>query len=117
MDRATEKPGRDDLPGAYTPQTLPAFIPVWLRDKLDDLRGAPLSVFVAYASRANKGGIAWPSLGCLAKDTGYGIRSCKAARKKLIKMKLLIPERQEREKGGKFGRRLFRLPWASQCPP
>lgn len=113
MDEKKRRRGRDE----YTPQTLPAFIPAWLREKLDDLRGAPLSVFVAYASRANKDGIAWPSLGCLAKDTGYGIRSCKAARKKLIEMKLLIPECQEREKGGKYGRRLFRLPWASECPP
>lgn len=102
---------REELP-QVSAKLLPPFFPIWLRERLRDLKGAPLSVFVIYGSRANKEGLAWPSLGLLSKESGYGIRKCKEARALLIGMGLLIPVRQERVEGGKFGRMIFAVPWS-----
>lgn len=75
---------------------------------LAQLKGAPLSVYLAYQSYANKEGIAWPSLRSLAKFTGYGINAVKRARKALVEMGFLDPIKQDRE-GGQFGRKKFRV--------
>jgi len=72
------------------------------------LKGAPLSVYLAYCSHANKEGIAWPSLLSLARSTGYGINAVKRAKQTLIEMGLLVPIEQSRE-GGQFGRKKFRV--------
>lgn len=83
---------------------------------LAQLKGAPLSVYLAYQSYANKEGIAWPSLRSLAKFTGYGINAVKRARKALVEMGFLDPIKQDRE-GGQFGRKKFRVNTvpAKQC--
>ena len=51
---------------------------------LAQLKGAPLSVYLAYKSYANKEGIAWPSLQSLARVTGYGINAVKRAKQILL---------------------------------
>jgi Helix-turn-helix domain len=77
-------------------------------EELRELKGPALSVLLAYRSHANAQGVAWPSLGALAKTTGYGINAIKAARRKLISSGYLIPVEQMRE-GGKFGRKFFKV--------
>jgi hypothetical protein len=75
---------------------------------LAQLKGAPLSVYLAYKSYANREGFAWPSLQSLARSTGYGINAVKRAKQILIEMGLLTPIEQSRE-GGQFGRKKFRV--------
>lgn len=75
---------------------------------LAQLKGAPLSVYLAYKSYANKEGLAWPSLGTLARVTGYGINAVKRSKQTLIEMCLLTPIEQSRD-GGQFGRKKFRV--------
>jgi hypothetical protein len=90
--------------------TLPPFIPAWFREFLPLLRGAPISVLLVYASRADRQGYAYPSLDTLQRDSGYGVNCVKEARSLLVGMNLLIPCRQER-RGGKFGRKIFQMAW------
>jgi Helix-turn-helix domain len=77
-------------------------------EELRELKGPALSVLLAYRSHANAQGFAWPSLGALAKTTGYGINAVKAARRKLIATGYLIPVEQMRD-GGEFGRKVFKV--------
>jgi hypothetical protein len=85
------------------------FIPAeWRQGLIHDLKGAPLSVYLAYCSHANKQDLAWPSLGALEKSTGYGLNALKEARRKLVEMGLLIPLEQHR-KSGQFGQKVFRV--------
>jgi hypothetical protein len=85
------------------------FIPaVWRQGLIRDLKGAPLSVYLAYCSHADKQGLAWPSVGALIKTTGYGRNTTKDARSELVKMGLLIPLKQAR-KSGKFCQKVFRV--------
>jgi len=87
-------------------QILRPFIPAWVREILCELKGAPLSVLVAYWSHANREGIAWPSNRFLARTTGYSETTVKAAKKQLLALGLLNAGGQLR-KGGKFGRKEF----------
>jgi len=83
------------------------FVPAQFREStLRELKGAPLSVYLAYKSYANKLSIAWPSLRTLAAVTGYGVNAVKDARKRLVQMGLLVPVEQERV-DGKFGLKRF----------
>jgi hypothetical protein len=75
---------------------------------LAQLKGAPLSIYMAYKSYANKEGIAWPSLRTLARVTGYGINAVKSGKRVLIEMGLLTPIEQSR-KGGQFEHKKFRV--------
>jgi len=75
---------------------------------LAPLKGAPLSVYLAYKSFADKSGVAYPSLRTLAKVTDYGINAVKRARRTLIEMGLLSPIEQSRD-AGQFGRKKFRV--------
>lgn len=104
-------PDREELP-QVSARLYPPFIPIWLREGLRGLRGAPLSVLLVYISRADKRGFAWPSLGLLMKETGYGQKAVKQARALLVGMGLLVSIGQER-KSGKFGRKIFTLSWIS----
>lgn len=107
-DKAKE-PGCAD----FDPETArlhPPFIPAWLRKILRDLKGAPISVLVAYGSFANRGGCAFPSIQTLCQVTGYGLESVKTARRVLLEKGLLSEVGQERS-GGRFGRKIFRLGW------
>jgi len=73
------------------------------------LKGAPLSVYLAYKSYADKERmIAWPSLKTLSMATGYGINAVKAARRLLLKLGLLTQIEQSRE-GGRYGWKKFRV--------
>jgi len=83
------------------------FVPAWLRPLLKDLKGAPLAVFLCYASHADKDGLAWPSVRLLQRETGYGKNSVKAARKKLLTLGLLATNGQDRPVAGKWGRKPF----------
>ena len=104
------------------PIKLGLFVPAWLREKLALLKGAPISVLVAYASHADRAGFAFPSIMTLRRETGYGINAVKQGRALLVGMGLLIPRNQER-KQGKFGRKIFQVAWKasdswkSQCAP
>ena len=89
-----------------TTNYLRPFIPAWVREILSDLKGAPLSVLVAYWSHANKEGVAWPTNRFLARTTGYSETTVKAAKKHLRKLGLLSATKQIRA-GGKFGRKEF----------
>ena len=82
------------------------FIPAWVREILPDLKGARLSVLVAYWSHANKEGMAWPSNRFLARTTGYSETTVKGAKKYLLAQGLLNATKQIRT-GGKFGRKAF----------
>lgn len=90
----------------------PPFIPAWLRHRLAELRGGPISVLLAYISHADRQGFAYPSLGTLCRETGYGLQSVKQGRKLLIEAGLIVPRTQERH-GGQFGRKIFQLSWQS----
>jgi hypothetical protein len=96
------------------PTKLPLFVPSWVRGILALLRGAPISVLLAYASHADRDGLAFPSIGTLCRETGYGINSVKKGRALLIGMGMLIPLRQERERG-QFGRKIFQVAWKASA--
>jgi hypothetical protein len=104
------------------PNKQPLFVPSWFREFLTLLKGAPVSVLLAYASHADRAGFAFPSIITLRRETGYGINCVKQGRAQLVGMGLLIPRDQER-KQGKFGRKIFQVAWKasdswkSQCAP
>jgi len=83
------------------------FVPSWVREILADVKGAPVSVWIAYLSHADKDGLAWPSNKSLARTTGYSETTVKKAKKCLIAHGLLCADGQSRD-GGKFGRKKFR---------
>lgn len=83
------------------------FVPSWVREILADFKGAPVSVWIAYLSHADKDGLAWPSNKSLARTTGYSETTVKKAKKYLITRGLLCADGQSRD-GGKFGRKKFR---------
>lgn len=84
------------------------FVPRWMRDGLiADLKGARLAVWLVYCSHSNSQGEAWPSIGALARETGYDAGTVKLARRELIDMGLLTKIRQERGEHGEFGRSVF----------
>lgn len=85
------------------------FVPASFRTELlSELKGAPVSVYLAYCSYANKDGLAWPSLRTLEAVTGYGINAVKDARRYLVTMGLLVAAEQSRA-GGRFGRKDFQI--------
>lgn len=86
------------------------FIPGWVRDGLlAQLKGAPLAVYLAYLSFANKEDHAWPSVKSLCKVTGYGADAVKEARRALIGASFITRIGQERGPGKRFGRTVFRV--------
>lgn len=85
------------------------FVPANFRTELlARLKGAPLSVYLAYLSHSDKAGMAWPSLDSLATSTGYGVKVVKRAKHVLVQMGLLVPTDQARP-DGRFGRKRFRI--------
>jgi hypothetical protein len=84
-------------------------IPAWVREILPKLKGAPVAVLVAYWSRANKDGFAWPSIETLSRDTGYGELAVKRAKKVLIGIGLLVPVQQHRDTDGRYKKKVFRV--------
>jgi hypothetical protein len=95
---------------AHDVTTLPLFIPARFRDEwLKELSGSELLVFLAYVSRANKEGLAWPSIECLCRDTGLSKNTVKAAKKSLVRRGLLGKVRQEMGKLGMFGKAIVRV--------
>lgn len=98
------------------PGTLPLFIPAWIRDFLPYLKGSALSVLIAYASHANRQGIAFPSVFTLQRETNYGRVSVKAGRRSLVKLGLLRPLAQQRSEEGVWGRKEFRMGWSLPGP-
>lgn len=90
------------------------FIPAWVREILPKLKGAPLAVLISYWSHANKEGLAWPSIGTLVRETGYGRNTAKEARKILVTLGLLIPAEQRRTTVGRYERKPFYTHTAAQ---
>jgi hypothetical protein len=84
------------------------FVPPWLRDFLPSLKGAALSIYLSYASRADKESHAGPSVALLCKESGYGERAVRSARALLIGMGLLHPVNQTRQ-GGRFDTQIFKI--------
>jgi hypothetical protein len=98
-----------DLKGKVSDRpALPLFIPGWFRKLLPYLKGPALSVYVAYASHANRDDCAYPSVRTLQRVTGLGINAAKYGRALLVGMGLLVPCGQERARG-KFGKKVFRV--------
>jgi len=106
---ASTQPVLEIEPGALAP-----FIPRWFREAMRNLSGAEVKVLLVYISRADKHGIAWPSIPSLCQDAGLGVNSVKSARSSLVATGSLRETDQERH-GGKFSRKSFRLAWKSPC--
>ena len=85
------------------------FVPAWVRNILPNLKGVRLAVLIAYWSRANKDGLAWPSIQTLARDTGYGELAVKRGRKALVEMGFLLPVEQYRDTNGRWKKKVFRV--------
>lgn len=43
------------------------------------VRGAALAVFLAIGLHVNKGGLSWPGIACLSRETGYSARQVRRA--------------------------------------
>lgn len=69
---------------------------------------AEWAILSLYISHANKEARAWPSLRSLQGGRGKGKNTVAAAKAGLVKLGILVPERQARP-GGKFGRKPFRV--------
>ena len=62
-----------------------AKLPVTLRDRLLELTGAELKVWLAYTLHANKQGYAWPNRETLHRETGLSEDWISTARQGLVK--------------------------------
>lgn len=100
----------------FYPGDLPLFIPAWVREILPELKGPALSILVAYASHADRKGVAYPSLNTLRRETGYGDVSVKKGRRQLVKRGLLVSQGQSRGSQGQWGRKVFRMGWLLAKP-
>ncbi|MGH9634649.1 MAG: hypothetical protein ACRD72_07435 [Candidatus Angelobacter sp.] len=81
-------------------------LPVSIRDRLSELSGAELKVWLCYSSHANTDGVAWPGRELLRKETGLSFDTLSAARASLARKRWLLPVeggRNSRPKTGKFG--------------
>ena len=81
-------------------------LPVSIRDRLSELSGAELKVWLCYRSHANAEGIAWPGRELLGKETGLSNDTISAARAGLGRKRWLVPAqvaRNSRPSTGKFG--------------
>ncbi len=78
--------------------------PFSLRERLHELRGVELHVWLAYFLHSNRDRIAWPSLETLKKETGYHEDIVSGARNRLRRKGWLskVSENQPRQKGGRF---------------
>jgi hypothetical protein len=86
-------------------------LPVSIRDRLSELSGAELKVWVAYRSHANIEGIAWPGRPLLCEETGLSNDTISAARAGLKRKRWLVPVHEGRNSmssAGKFGSPRFR---------
>jgi hypothetical protein len=79
-------------------------VPFSLRERLHELRGVELHVWLAYFLHSNRDRIAWPSLETLKKETGYHEDIVSGARNRLRRKGWLskVSENQPRQKGGRF---------------
>src|SRR5262249_43285274 len=81
-------------------------LPVSIRDRLGELSGAELKVWLCYAAHANADGIAWPGRELLRRETGLSFDTLSAARASLGRKQWLLRVeggRNSRPGTGKFG--------------
>jgi hypothetical protein len=81
-------------------------LPVSIRDRLSELSGAELKVWLCYRSHANATGVAWPGRELLHEETGLSHDTISSARAGLGRKRWLIPaqaDRNSRPNSGKFG--------------
>jgi len=84
-------------------------IPFTLRDRLFELKGVLLSVWLAYWLHSDATGLAWPSLWRLERETGYSLDWVCLARKELVERGWLRPcGEQPRGYGARFAAKRFR---------
>jgi Helix-turn-helix domain len=83
-----------------------------LRDALPQISGGEIKVLLAYLTRANRAGEAWPSLKTLSKDTGLSPDRISKIRGSLIESGALTAigrESRNQIGGGRFGSPKFRV--------
>jgi hypothetical protein len=81
-------------------------LPVSIRDRLSELSGAELKVWLCYRSHANTLGDAWPGRDLLCTETGLSHDTISAARMSLVRKQWLMPVESGRNSirsTGKFG--------------
>jgi hypothetical protein len=78
--------------------------PINLRDRLHEFSGAQLKVWLAYLTHANQdfGGLAWPGLELLTKETGLSDDYISQVRWELVKKGWLVSKGIVRKKDGTF---------------
>jgi hypothetical protein len=81
-------------------------LPVSIRDRLSELSGAELKVWLCYRSHANATGVAWPGRELLHEETGLSYDTISSARAGLGRKRWLMPVESGRNSirsTGKFG--------------
>jgi hypothetical protein len=83
-------------------------IPFSLRDRLGELRGALLPVWLNYFLRADCSGYAWPSVWRLHLETGISEDWISRAKRELVALGWLVEcGGQERKAGARFGSKKY----------
>jgi hypothetical protein len=79
-------------------------IPFSLRERLCEMKGARLSVWLAHLLPSDKTGVSWPSLSLLEAETSYSRKEIIRTRKKLRGSSWLVAEskKQPRQVRGRF---------------
>ncbi len=91
-------------PGPWVP------LPVVVRDRLHELTGSELKVWVAYVAHADKRNVAWPSSDLLGRETGLHQDTISTARTGLVEKGWLEPAGFIKNSTGHFaGSKCFRV--------
>ena len=100
MNSPTEAVERKDAPDGKAWKKLP----VTFRDRLHELTGAQLKVWISYLTHSNEehGGLAWPGLKALARETGLYDDYISQVRGELIENGWLISKGVIRKSDGTF---------------
>lgn len=111
QQRLRPRQGREALIGAMGNQELERkartggkLIPFSLRERLCEMKGARLSVWLAHLLHSDKKGVSWPSLSLLEAETSYSRKEIIRTGKKLRESSWLVAEskKQPRQVRGRF---------------
>ncbi len=105
--------GEEQAKSQGLPKATGKLLPFSLRDRLHELRGGELALWLAYWLHSNKDGLAFPGRELLFDETWLNADVITRLRRQLVQKRWLVPAVRQRKTNGQFSSSVFIV----QIPP